>query len=436
MSPLEAMMIDYFKLKENHTTVKKEVIAGLTTFLTMSYAVIVVPLILSKTGMDLGSLFTATCLAAAVGCLLMAFIANYPVALAPSMGLNAYFTFTVVLGLHYPWQEALGAVFLSGLLFLILTLCNVRQAIIGALPDSLKAALAAGVSLFLAFIALKDAGIVVANPDTYVGLGNILQPEALLSFLGFFIIVALDKFRFPGSMLVGILVVTTIAITFGFQHYAGVFSLPPSIKPTFFQLNFSSLLHVGLLTIIFVFFFVDLFDATGTLIGVTQNTHLVDGQGNLKRINRALMADSLAAMCGAIFGTSTTGCYLESASGIRAGGRTGLTAVVVAILFLLTLLFSPLLKTIPFFATSPALFFVACLMMKSIARINWEDITEVVPSVITAILMPLTFSIANGIAAGLVSYVVIKFLTGKWRDLNWIMVVLGIVAAIYFCVPK
>lgn len=433
---MEANMISYFKLKQNHTTVAREVLAGLTTFLTMSYVVIVNPLILSKTGMDLGSVFTATCLAAVVGCLLMALIANYPIALAPSMGLNAYFTYSVVLGLHYPWQAALLAVFISGLLFLVLTLLNVRQAVINALPNSLKASLAAGVGLFLAFIALKDSGLVIANPDTFVQLGSVMHPNVILTFLGFCIIVALDRFKVPGAMIIGILLVTVLAILLGFHQYAGVVSLPPSMKPTFLALNFKEVANVGLLTIMFVFFFVGFFDATGTLIGVTQNTHLIDGKGSLKNMNRALTSDSLSVMAGAIFGTSTTGCYLESASGIRAGGRTGLTAVVVACLFLLTLFFSPLLKTVPFFATSPALLFVGCLMMQAILRVDWDDITEIIPAIVTTILMPLTFSIANGIAAGLVTYVVIKFLTFKWKDLNVILVILAVIAVFYFCVPK
>jgi AGZA family xanthine/uracil permease-like MFS transporter len=429
-------MINYFKLNENHTTVYREMLAGFTTFLTMSYVVIVNPLILSKTGMDLGSVFTATCLAAIVGCLLMAFIANYPIVLAPSMGLNAYFTYTVVIGLHYAWQSALLAVFISGLLFLLLTVLNVRQAVIKALPDSLKASLAAGVGLFLAFIALKDAGLIVGNPNTFVQLGAVMHANVILTFLGFCLIVALDKFKVPGSMIISIFVVTLISIVLGFQHYAGIVSLPPSMKPTFFALNFKELLNMGLLSIMFVFFFVSFFDATGTLIGVTQNTHLIDDKGNLKNINKALTADSLAVMSGALLGVSTTGCYLESASGIRAGGRTGLTAVVVAGLFLLTLFFSPLLKTVPFFATSPALLFVGCLMMQSILRVNWNDITEIVPAIITTLLMPLTFSIANGLAAGLITYVVIKLMTFRWKELNIILVVLALIAVFYFCVPK
>ncbi len=425
-----------FKLKQNHTTVSREVLAGLTTFLTMSYVIVVNPMILSKTGMDLGSVFTATCLAAIVGCLLMALIANYPVALAPSMGLNAYFTYTVVIGMHYSWHAALLAVFISGLLFLVLTLLNVRQAVITALPDSLKASLAAGVGLFLVFIALKDAGLVVANPDTFVQLGSVMHPNVILTFLGFCLIVALDRFKVPGAMIIGIFAVTVVAIACGYHQYAGIVSLPPSIKPTFFAFDFKEVMNIGLLTIMFVFFFVGFFDATGTLIGVTQNTHLIDSCGNLKNMNRALTSDSLSVMVGAVLGTSTTGCYLESASGIRAGGRTGLTAVVVAGLFILALFFSPLLNTVPFFATSPALLFVGCLMMQAILRVNWNDITEIVPAVITIILMPLTFSIANGIAAGLITYVVIKLMTGRWKDLNVILIVLAIIAVFYFCIAK
>ena len=414
-------MLGYFKIKENHSTVNREVIAGLTTFLTMSYIAILNPLILSKTGMDANSVFTATCLTAIIGCLLMAFIANYPIALAPSMGLNAYFTYTVVLGMHYPWQAALAAVFVSGILFFLLTVFNIRQAIINALPDSLKASLAAGVGLFLGFIALKNAGFIVSNPDTLVQMGSIMHPSIILSFIGFCVIVMLDRFKIPGAILIGILLVTVLSIFFGYQHYAGILSLPPSVSPTLFHMDFSAFLHVGLITVMFVFFFVGFFDATGAVIGVTQNTHLVDSEGNLKSMNRALLSDSTATIFGAILGTSSTSCYLESASGIRAGGRTGLTTLVVALLFLLALFFSPLLKTIPFFATSPALLFVACLMMQSIVRINWNDITEVVPAIITIILMPLTFSIANGIAAGLITYVAIKALTLKWKDINFIL---------------
>lgn len=429
-------MLGYFKIKQNHSTVNREIIAGLTTFLTMSYIAIVNPMILSKAGMDINSVFTATCLTAIVGCLLMALIANYPIALAPSMGLNAYFTYTVVLGMHYPWQAALAAVFVSGILFFLLTVFNIRQAIINALPNALKASLAAGVGLFLGFIALKNAGFIVGNSDTLVQLGSMMHPNIILSFIGFCMIVALDRFKIPGAMLIGILFVTLLSIFFGYQHYAGIVSLPPSIKPTLFALDLHALLHVGLISVMFVFFFVGFFDATGAVIGVTQNTHLVDGKGNVKNMNRALLSDSSATIIGALFGTSSTSCYLESASGIRAGGRTGLTSVVVALLFFLALFFSPLLKTIPFFATSPALLFVACLMLQSILRIDWNDITEIVPAVITTIFMPLTFSIANGIAAGLITYVVIKFLTLKWKDLNPILVGLAIVAVLYFFVQS
>lgn len=419
------MLEKLFKLKENGTDVKTEVIAGFTTFLTMAYIVFVNPSILSISGMDFNAVFVATCLAAALGTGIMALVANYPIALAPGMGLNAYFTFTVCKGMGISWQVALGAVFISGIIFLAVSLFKIREAIVNAIPHSLKLAISAGVGMFLAIIALKNAGIIVGSPATLVTLGKIHEPTALLAIMGFFLIVALEYRKVPGSIIIGIMAVTVLSIVLGLSKFGGVASMPPSIAPTFMQMDISGALNAGLLGVVFVFFFVDLFDTTGTLIGVSHRAGLLDKDGKLPRLKKALLADSVAIAAGAALGTSSTTAYIESAAGTAVGGRTGLTSLVVALLFLAALFFSPLAGSVPAYATAPALCYVAVLMARGLAEIEWDDLTESAPAVMTAFAMPFTFSIADGIAFGFISYVAIKALAGRFKDLSIAVVVIA-----------
>ncbi|WP_043526353.1 NCS2 family permease [Litchfieldella xinjiangensis] len=423
---LRRFLENHFKLAEHNTNVRTEVIAGITTFLTMAYIIFVNPSILSETGMDYGAVFVATCLAAALGCLIMGLWANYPIALAPGMGLNAFFTYGVVMGMGYTWEAALGAVFLSGVTFFLLSIFKVREWIINSIPHSLRLGIAAGIGLFLAMIALQNAGIVVDNPATLVSLGTIAQPSAIYALVGFFAIAALSHLRVTGAVMIGILGVSIVAMILGHNEYGGIVSMPPSIAPTFLAMDVVGALDVAMISVIFAFLFVDLFDTSGTLIGVAQRGGLLDKQGKLPRLKNALMADSTASMTGAVLGTSTTTSYIESASGIAAGGRTGLTAVVVAILFLVSLFFAPLAGSIPAYATAGALLYVAVLMAGSLAHANWDDVTDAAPVLIAALAMPLTFSIAEGIALGFISYVAIKALSGRFSDLNPAVVVLAI----------
>ncbi|KJV49328.1 guanine permease [Pantoea sp. BL1] len=424
------MLEKLFKLKAHNTTVRTEIIAGITTFLAMAYILFVNPSILGTTGMDKGAVFVATCLAAAIGCVLMGLIANYPIALAPGMGLNAFFTYTVVLHMGYTWQIALGAVFLSAVIFFALSIFKIREWIIASIPLPLRAGIAAGIGLFLALIALEGAGIVVDNPATLVGLGDLTKPGPLLALLGFFIIVALEARRVTGAVLIGILIVTFISMGIGLTPFGGVFSAPPSIAPTFMQLDIAGAFNVGLVSVIFAFLFVDVFDNTGTLLGVTKRAGLADEQGNVPKMGRALIADSAAALFGSLLGTSTTTSYVESAAGVSAGGRTGLTAIVVAVLFLLSLFFSPLAGSVPVYATAPALLFVAVLMASGLAEIDWKDITTAAPVTVTALTMPLTYSIANGIAFGFITWTVVKLLSGRTKEINAALVILSILFVI------
>lgn len=418
------MLDRFFHLTENRTNVKIEFLAGLSTFLTMSYILFINPTILAQTGMDEKAVFVATCLAASFGSALMGLYANYPVALAPGLGLSSYFTYSVVLGSGHRWQTALGAVFISGLLFLLLSVLPLRKYIIDSIPKSLKLAIVAGIGLFLGIIGFKAAGIIVPSPTTLVKLGNLHQPTILLAALGFFIIVSLDALKLTTSVIISILIISTLSILLGLSHFEGIFSLPPSIMPVLMQMDVKSAMDVSMTTIIFAFLFVSLFDNTGTLIGIAHRAGLMDKNGRLPRINRVLMVDSTAAIAGSMLGTSTTTSYLESTVGVKVGGRTGLTAVVVAGLFLFALFLSPLAVSIPIYATAPALIYVACMMSHAFTEIDWEDITEYVPAVITAIAMPLTFSIADGISIGFITYVAIKIMSGRMRDLSLPMIVL------------
>ncbi|WP_017430479.1 NCS2 family permease [Vreelandella jeotgali] len=416
----------HFKLSEHNTSVKTEVIAGVTTFLTMAYIIFVNPSILAQAGMDEGAVFVATCLAAALGCLIMGIWANYPIALAPGMGLNAFFTYSVVLGMGHTWQVALGAVFLSGLCFFLLGILRVREWIINAIPFTLRLGIASGIGLFLAMIALKNAGIVVANEATFVTVGDLTAPSAVYALVGFFVITALAYRRVTGAVLIGILGVTLVATLLGHNQYGGLMSMPPSVVPTFMQMDLPGALDVAMISVVFAFLFVDLFDTSGTLVGVAHRGNLMAEDGKLPRLGRAMMADSSATMAGAVLGTSTTTSYIESTAGIASGGRTGLTAVVVAVMFLVSLFFAPLAGSIPAYATAGALLYVAVLMAGSLSHADWNDPTEAAPVLLAAIGMPLTYSIAEGIALGFVSYVAIKLLAGRFKDLNPAVVILAL----------
>jgi AGZA family xanthine/uracil permease-like MFS transporter len=428
------MLEQVFKLSENKTNVRTEIVAGITTFLTMAYIIFVNPAILAEAKMPFGAVFAATCVAAAIGCFLMAFLANYPIALAPGMGLNAYFAFGVVGGMGHSWQVALGCVFISGIIFFIISVLPIREWIVNAIPMSLKMAIAAGIGLFLALIALKNAGLVVAHPATLVTHGNLTSFPVIMATLGFFLIVALERFRVMGGVIIGILVVTIVAIAAGQQKFGGIFDTPPSLAPVFLQMDLAGAMKVGLVTVVFAFLFVDLFDNTGTLIALAHRGGFMRPDGTVPRLHRALMADSGAAMIGAAIGTSTTTSYIESASGINSGGRTGLTAATVGILFILALFVAPLAGSIPAYATAPALFYVACLMVRSLTEVEWDDITEAAPAVVTAITMPFTFSIAEGIAFGFISYVAIKVATGRYRDVHPAVGILAVLFVIKYAI--
>ncbi len=426
------MLESYFQLKEHGTNVRTELLAGLTTFLTMAYIIFVNPAILAETGMDRGAVFVATCVASAVGTLIMGLYANYPIALAPGMGLNAFFTYTVVLTLGYTWQTALGAVFISGVLFVVLSLLKVREYVINAIPRTLKLAISAGIGLFLAIIALQNAGIVVAHPATLVTLGDLRAAPPLLAALGFFVIAGLSHWRVPGAILIGILAVAALGLPLGLTEYTGVVSLPPDPTPTLFALDLAGAFEVGLITIVLTFFFIDLFDTAGTLVGVAHRAGLLDAEGRLPRIGRALLADSTATVAGSLLGTSTVTSYIESAAGTNVGGRTGLTAVVVALLFLLALFVAPLAGMIPAYATASALLFVACIMAAGLAELDWNDVTEYAPAVVTALAMPLTYSIATGIGFGFIAYAAIKLLSGQVRAVSAPVAALAVLFAIRF----
>lgn len=425
-----------FRLQQHGTSVRTEVLAGLTTFLTMSYIVFVNPEILGSTGMDPGAVFVATCLAAALGSLVMALVANFPVGMAPGMGLNAFFAFTVVGAAGYPWQQALGAVFISGLIFLVLSLTGVRAWLVAGIPASLRSAIVAGIGLFLAIIALQKSGVIVANPDTLVTLGPMDSAGPLLALGGFLLIAVLEARGIRGAILLGILAVTGVALLLGEVGFQGIVSLPPSLAPTFLQLDLPGLLHhdggapmAVLLQVVLVFVLVEVFDATGVLYGVASRAGLLELADGRKRFGRALLADSSAIIAGSVLGTSSTTAYAESASGVQAGGRTGLTALVVAAMFLLALLFSPLAAMVPGYATAPALLFVAGLMLRELVDVEWPDITESVPAALCALAMPFTYSIANGLAFGFISYAVLKAGTGRWREVHpavWVVAALFI----------
>ena len=420
------MLERVFHLNENHTTVRRELLAGVTTFMTMAYVVVVNPRILAEGGMPVEGVLFATCISAALATLIMGVWANYPIALAPGMSLNAYFTYSIVLGRGVPWQTALGVVFLSGLLFLVLTLTNIREHIVNDIPDCLKHGTAAGIGLFIAFIGLRNAKIIVANPATFVGLGKTSDPQFLLAAAGLLLIAVLMVRRVGGAILLGIVAITLAGIPIGLSHWpAHLFSVPHP-GGTLLKLDLRAASTLGLGELVFVFFFVDLFDNVGTLVGVCeQGGFLRDGK--LPRASRALLADAFGTMCGALTGTSTVTSYIESAAGVAAGARTGLGNVAIAGLFLVAMFCAPLVAAIPTYATAPALILVGALMCGAVARVRWDDFSEAFPAFLTLVATPLTFSIATGLSLGLISFTLLKLGAGKRREISpliWVLTVL------------
>jgi AGZA family xanthine/uracil permease-like MFS transporter len=428
-----------FDLKARGANVRTEVLAGATTFLTMAYIVLVNPAILSQTGMPAPAVAAATCLAAGVGCILMGLVANYPIALAPGMGLNAYFTFTVVKGMGVPWQTALGLVFISGCLFLLLTFAGVHQLIVNAIPRALFAAIAAGIGLFIAFIGLRGAGLVAASPATLVGLGDLHNPNALLALLGLAVIAVLEVWKVRGGILIGIVITSVAGWLLHLAQWAPEPYSVAQMTATAFKLDIPAALGIGgkgfglaLVEILFVFLFVDLFDNVGTLVAVSKKAGLVTADGAIPRLNRILFADATATVVGSLAGTSTVVSYIESASGVSAGGRTGLTAVVTGLLFLATLFVAPWAQVIPAAATAPALILVGAMMMAPLAEIDWADPVVAIPAFLTLIAIPLTFSIANGLAFGVIGFAVLKGVSGRLQRSDWMVVALAVLFVVRF----
>jgi AGZA family xanthine/uracil permease-like MFS transporter len=423
---MASLLENRFHLKEAGTDVKTEVLAGITTFMTMAYIIFVNPGILQNAGMPFGALMTATCLASALATFLMAFMANYPIALAPGMGLNAFFAFSVVLGMGISWQVALAAIFVEGILFILLTLTKIRESVVNGIPKSLKIGISTGIGLFIAFIGLQSAGVIVKNDAVLVGLGNLKSVEVLLACLGFFIMGALEARKVKGSILWGILIITGIAVFLGVAKAPeALVSTPPSVMPIFMKMDFSGLANPNFWIVMFSFFFVDFFDTVGTLVGVTNRAGMLDAEGRLPRAREALMADAIGTTAGAVLGTSTVTSYVESASGVEQGGRTGLTALVTGVLFLLALFFSPIVSIVPACATAPALVLVGVFMMASLKDLDFSDWTDFVPASVAIFVMPFSYSIAHGIEFGIISFVVLKVLGGKAKDVSPIMLVLA-----------
>ena len=418
----------FFKLDEHGTSVRVESMSGLTTFLAMAYITVVNPSILSQAGMDFGAVFVATCIAAAFGTIVMGLYANYPIAQAPGMAQNAFFTFGVVLGMGHNWETALGAVFISGVIFVALSVLPVREWLINAIPRNLKLGMAAGIGLFLGFIALKNAGIVVDHPATLVGLGELTRFEPMVCIAAFVVIAALSARKVRGAVIIGILGAALVGWISGNVEFNGFVAMPPSPAPVLLQLDIAAAMQWSMVTVILSMLIVDVFDTAGTLVGVATRAKLLDDDGNLPRLRRALLSDSTATIVGAVAGTSSTTSFIESAAGVEAGGRTGLTAVVCGLLFLGCLFFAPLAQSVPAYATAAALLFVACIMARSLADIDWSDITESAPAVVTAVAMPLSFSIADGIGLGFICYILIKLVSGNARDCS---IAAYVIAAIF-----
>ncbi len=418
---------EYFQLKQVGSSFTKEAIAGLTTFLAMAYITVVNPAILSDAGMDFGAVFVATCLAAAIGCALMGVLGKYPIAQAPGMGQNAFFTYAVVLGMGHTWQVALAAVFLSGILFIVLSVLPIREWLINSIPKNLKLGISAGIGLFLGIIALKNAGVVVDSPATLVQLGDLTAFGPFMCLAGFAIIASLSQRKTTGAVIIGMLVVTVIGWLSGQADFKGIISAPPSLSPVLLQLDLVGALNISIVTVVITMLIVDVFDTAGTLVAVANRAGLVDEEGKLKNLKKSLLSDSTATAVGALLGTSSTTSFIESAAGVEAGGRTGLTAVFCAFFFLLCLFFSPLAQSIPSYATSAALLFVACLMTRSLADVQWSDHTESAPAVIAAIAMPLGYSVADGIGLGFISYAAIKLLSFRAKECPPVVYVVALI---------
>ena len=421
------MLKKLFGFDPAKTTIRTEIVAGITTFLTMSYILAVNPTMFGELdGMPIGSVFTSTALAAIVGCLAMAFIGKLPFGLAPGMGLNAFFVYSVCMGMGYSWQFALTAVLIEGLIFIVLTLTNVREAIVDAIPMSLRNAIGAGIGLFIAFIGLKSAGVVVADGATLVALGDITSGSALLAFIGLIITGFLYARNVPGAILLGIIITMLIGIPLGVTEFKGVVSVPESISPIFCKFEFDKIFSVDMLVVVFTFFFIDMFDTVGTLVGVCTKAKMLDEKGNIHRVKQAFMADSIATTVGAILGTSTTTTYVESAAGVAQGGRSGLTALIVGGCFVVALFFSPLFLSIPSAATAPALIIVGLLMMEQAKNIPYDDFSESIPAFVCMIMMPLTYSISNGILIGMITYVLMNMICGKFKKLSPAIYILAV----------
>ncbi len=428
------MLEKFFQLSENKTTIKTEVIAGITTFMTMAYILAVNPDILSAAGMDKHAVFSATAIASIIATLVMALVAKLPFALAPGMGLNAFFAFTVCLGMGYSWQFALTAVFLEGIIFLLLTAFNIRELIVNAIPINMKHAISAGIGLFIAFIGMQNAGFIVNNDAVLVGLGEIHSTKVLLMLFGLILSGVLLAKNVKGALLIGIFATTVLGIPLDVTHLpeGGLISMPPSIAPIAFQFDFSQVFTIDMLVILFTFLFVDMFDTVGTLVGVSSKANMLDAEGRVPRVKQALFADAVGTTVGAMLGTSTVTTYVESASGVTAGGRTGLTSLTTAGMFFLALFLAPLFLMVPAAATAPALILVGAFMLSPILKVNFDDITETIPVFLTVIMMPLAYSIAEGVVFGMLSYVVLKLLSGKFKDLSWVTIVLAALFVLKF----
>ena len=412
------MLDSLFKLNVNDTNIKKEILAGFTTFITMSYIIFVNPQIMSSTGMDFGAVFVGTCLAASIACFIMGFIANWPVGLAPGMGLNAFFTYSVVGEMGYSWETALGAVFLSGILFFIMSVTPIRKWIIDSIPENLRIAMASGVGFFIGFIGLKNGGIIVSNDTTFLSLGDFSNIKTLLSALGFLLIAILTIRNIKGSIIISILIITLLSLTLGLVEFNGVISYPPSLNPVFLHLDIIGAIDVAMVSVIASFLFVNLFDTTGTLFGVATRANFIDEKGNISNLDKALKCDSSTSIIGTFFGCAPVTSYVESSSGIEAGGRTGLTAITIGFLFLFSIFLSPLASIVPSYATSGALIYVSFLILSGLKKLDWTDISELIPSLIIIVMIPLTFSIADGISLGFIAFIVMKIASGNIKSIS------------------
>ena len=412
------MLEKIFKLKNFNTDFKSEVLAGITTFITMAYIIFVNPQMMAASGMDIGASFVGTCIAASIACIAMGVYANWPVGLAPGMGLNAFFTYTVVGEMGYSWEVALGAVFLAGILFFIMSVTPLRQWMLESIPFNLRIAMGAGVGLFIGIIGLKSGGIITSNEATLLSMGDLTNPETILAMFSFLVIAVLSIRKIPGAIVIGIFLVTSVALALNLIKFNGIVSSPPSLMPVLLKLDISQAFDLAMISIIMSFLFVNLFDTAGTLVGVANQAKLINADGDIDNLDRALKADSGSSAVGSLFGCSPVTSYVESSAGIEAGGRTGLTAVTVGMLFLLAIFFAPLASMIPAYATSGALIYVAILMLSSMEKLNWSDLSDLLPALVIIVMMPLTFSIANGIALGFLSYVIIKIFSGQIKAIS------------------